>query len=456
MHDITLVNATIHPPPPDGPTVPLGILYLTANLEKNGYNVGVQDYQLKDLNDALNINNFISLLRNSSNIIGISCMSSQLPLVLLAMEKVKSEKPEKIVILGGPGPTGVSEEIMRYFPSIDIIVKGEGEVTIVELLKRMEHEKKLDEVNGICFRDNKNIKTTPPRKRINDLDSNPFPSYNKINIREYDYIPIITARGCPYNCTFCDVGPLWQHKTYMRSISNVIEEIQLLYDDYKIKSIRFADDTFVLNKKRVIQLCDKIATEKLAVKWSCLGRINLMDEELMKKMSNNGCMRIFYGIESGSDNILRRVLKKFTVEYAKKVIEKSINYFDTVHCSFIWGFPFETMDEFHSTLDFINYVWKLGCSSDAYQFSPVPLSMIYAQYKDSLKFSSEMCPSVASNGLKNQMNGRYEVNKTMANLIRRHPTVFPIFYHIPLNNLQEKKSRMNQFRKELLKLYGIR
>lgn len=420
--------------------VPLGPLYLISSLEENGYSVDFRDYQLNNFKDPLNPENILTFLEPSSEIIAISCIFNMLPGVLIASEELKKMHPDKKIILGGPGPSGVAEQILRHFLSIDVVVRGEGEKTIVELLNSFG--KSLENVRGICYREGNRVRVNPPQERIKDLDALSYPAYHRIKLEDYDNVGIITSRGCPYKCSFCEVSPLWGHTNYQHSIRRVVEEIALLYYDYGVKRIRFSDDTFVLSKKRVLELCSELRRERIDISWACLGRINLMDEELMEKMRDAGCKGIQYGVESGSDNILKKINKGFNTENAMDVIRRSKEYFEHVISTFIWGFPFESMDDFYKTIFFMSSLAEAGSEIKFFMLSPSPLSQIYMDYKKDLKFSESLCSELVWKGY-----GNFIDNERILNLIKAYPEIFPDFYYIDSENIHEKY--------QLLKTFGL-
>ena len=416
--------------------VPLGTLYLTSVLEKNGYTVDFRDYQLNKFENPYSIDSFLSFLKGSAKVIGIGCMFNLMPLVLLSLEKLKKDSPEKVVILGGPGPSGVPERILENFPSVNIIVRGEGEKTIVELMDSLDGE--LSNVRGICYRKEDRVIINAPQKRIENLDEVPFPAYHRIDFQDYTRVGIMTSRGCPYHCTFCEVAPLWGNLNYKRSVQNVLDELKVLRYKYKIKRICMNDDLFVLSKKRTLQFCRELREEDIDLHWDCLGRIDLMDEEIMDALSRSGCDGIQYGIESGNDAILKKINKGFTMAEAERVINKSTKYFDHVVCTFIWGFPFETMEDFYHTLFFISKIGQKGARSKLMLLSPAPLSQIYREYGYLIRFSNELISDLVWKGYENWEK------KKIVKMIKAYPEIFPDFYYYHSANLNEKRALLKK------------
>jgi radical SAM superfamily enzyme YgiQ (UPF0313 family) len=429
-HDVTIANTCFGAGDPGGKVgyIPLGPLYITAALEKEGYEVDFRDYLVGSgaYSEPMAPDSLVSFLEKPCDIIGVGCTGGTLPAVISALSILEQQHPGKTVILGGIGPTGAAEEIVKHFPFIDIVVKGEGEATIVEVVNALARGKGLEKVRGIVYRENGVFRVNPPRPWIKDPDTIPFPAYHKIDPADYSITGIASTRGCPFDCTFCDTAPFWGRRYRARSVANVIEEIRFLDGEYGLRHFEFVDDTFVLKKERVYEFCRRIQKETPGIRWTCCGRINLVDEEMMKIMADSGCTMVFYGMESGSDKILARIKKEFTRERAKEVIARTAEYFD-VYVSFIWGFPFETMEDFHETIDCTAFVSQLGGIPWLFSLAPLPLSSLYREYRDTLVFSEEWCANMAGSAGEKQLE-----------LLKKFPRIFCGFYRYDTENFREK------------------
>jgi anaerobic magnesium-protoporphyrin IX monomethyl ester cyclase len=453
--DITLVNvSTAVSSREDGGRevyIPLGCLYLTSALERAGFSVDFRDYQLfaADSSYPLDTDLFQSFLAGSASTVGISCMVSMLPFVILGTKRFKQLNPKHRVILGGPGPSGAAREIVTAFPWIDAVCTGEGEITIVEALAAYKNAGDLASVPGLAFRDKSGIHHNKPRARIKEPDTIPPPAYDKVDHSAYTSVSIITGRGCPYRCMFCDVGPLWGNRTTYRSIENVIEELSLLKDRYGHGMVNLADDTFDLRKDRAEALCGEIS--KLHMTWTCLARIDLLDERLIETMAHSGCKSIFLGIESGSDSVLQKIGKKFTIKEATIKTELCTRYMDKVVTSYIWGFPFETLDDFKQTILSVVSMWELGAMAGLKLLSPMPLSPLGIQYRDRLEFSDDFCSVFASLGnvVPGEMSKRAGLPDELKKIIKNHPEIFSGFYYIKSDSIHEKAAFLEKFSKKM-------
>jgi anaerobic magnesium-protoporphyrin IX monomethyl ester cyclase len=257
---------------------------------------------------------------------------------------IKKWNPEVKIVVGGAHATLAPEDTIRT-DNIDFVVRGEGERTILELVEGNP----IPEIEGLSWKTaNGGIVHNPPRKMIENLDELPFPDYElelvQIDPKE-DYVTIACSRGCSHNCAYCSSPKIWGRHVRFRSVENVIEEIKHRYYKYGVRRLHFADDTFNSNKRYVTDLCSKIVRNHLAISWSCDARINLLDEDLLKMMKSAGCKRLKLGLESGSDRVLKMIMKGTTVNQIREKIKivKKVGIRFTAYI--MLGFPTETREE---------------------------------------------------------------------------------------------------------------
>jgi len=262
---------------------PLGLLYVGAALEKEGYHVKVFDTQIQDwdIKEAGN-----------SDIAGIYCNTSNYHKAIELAKEIKANFHIPIVF-GGPHVTTRPLEVLEN-GSVDYVVVGEGEISAVELLRSIDNP---ETVKGIGFKKNGKAIINPGRELIKNLDSLPLPARHLIPIGQYKPSPnqykrlpmttMMVSRGCPFNCTFCDVETLWTRLYRSRSVNNVISEIKRLIKDYGIKEINFWDDVWGINKAWIDDFCSQILNEKIDITWSCECRVDTVDGELLKKMKKS-------------------------------------------------------------------------------------------------------------------------------------------------------------------------
>ena len=339
-----------------------GLCWLAAVTREAGYKTEIIDAAAVGINNT-KLADIIT--RKKPKYIGFSSMTPVIMQTMDSVKKIKALNPDITVIFGGPHITAVPEETMEKFPEIDIGVIGEGETTIVDLLNTLEKKDKkpLSEVNGIIYRDNKELKRTKPREFIKDLDSLPLPAWDLLpNLKKYYFPPawslhqktsalIITSRGCPSQCTFCD-RKVFGNVFRFQSAEYVMRMIRRLYYKYGIKHFRINEDNFVLFKKRLDEICNSIIKEKLKISWSCFARVDSINPEMLKLMKKAGCYQISYGIESGSQKILDVEKKNVTLEKIERAVKLTRKAkIKTIGFNMI-GHPLETVETMQATIDF--------------------------------------------------------------------------------------------------------
>lgn len=433
--DISLIHLGLPLPRVDENIInkppPLGVLYVAAALEKEGYSVDVNDYQLTRNKELWSINEFVNeYLKDSADVVGFSCMAGMLPFLLTLIQSARPLYPDKIFVLGGPGVTNVADSILKAFPSVDIIVRGEGENTIVEIMKNPARKNWVN-IRGISYRSNDGVHTNRDRERICDLNGLAFPSYHLLPMERYYYCNVVTARGCAFNCAFCEAPSLWLNKIRFRNIENVLDEIELLHYKYGKRIINICDDTFLTMPERVYHFCGGLRERNITIQWDCFARLDQLDDNIMQEMSINGCRAVFIGVETGSDKIARQINKKIDIKQASSVVSKALNYFPRVIVSLIWGFPFESLDDFQKTVSYCQELSKLGAQVQRPLLSLRPGTPLYDTYKDQLKYDED-APIHLSEIPINKMPHEHR------RIVQNNKDIFSGFYAVEHNGLSDK------------------
>jgi len=399
--------------------LPIEALGICGVLEAVGYEVDFRDYQQEcgKYEDPLNPDNADLFFQDTAQIIICTFTNEAAPLAIMLLEKAKKCFPEKKIILGGHGANGAAEDILQQFDFIELVVKGDDEAAFIGAIKYIKNGRK--EVPGLVYRYEDAIRTIDPLNEVIELDRRPFPAYHKVNLDDYGEVMIRSSRGCPFQCSFCQR----RGKLSERSIDHVIQEIIILRNTYNQKKFFFYDQTFIINKDRVLSFCQKLREEGLQdIEWSCTGRINLADEKLMEEMARSGCTMMYFGVESGSDHVLKRIKKSITTQQVKNVNEMAKKYF-FINNFIIWGFPFETMEDFNKTVELIKNIKQQGIYPIIYMCSPFPATPLYLEYKDKISFSRKCWDGNWPKGFPNHAS-----REKIADFIEQYPTVFSGFY----------------------------
>lgn len=399
---------------------PIGIAYLKAFLEQNGFNAKCFDFNIELFNHFKtdkwwNLNKpdaFMSekqfnreikpvlqpmvkkwaeqIVSQNPKFIGLSLYMSTVNASIMLAKEIKSRQPDILIIAGGPEVSRISDRL-RSEGLFDFLVDGEGELAILKILqeKRSKH--------SICH-----------EEFIHDLDTLPFPDYSDFNLQIYKrfyQLPLLTSRGCIGNCTFCADKPLW--KTYrFRHAESVYNEIAYMGDKYSIKNFELIDSTLNGNLTELSKFCDILIEKKADIKWS--GKAILRKEmtpQLLQKMKNAGCMSLAYGLESGSQKVLDNMRKNLKVEDAKRIIRDTYNAGIDICCFIIYGYPTETDKDFEQTLRFIRQNYKFikefgqitGCHIEYNSYLGKNLEKHGIEFKDDGWHSRYSTPEIRDN-----------------------------------------------------------
>lgn len=334
---------------------PLGILYIAGYLEKHTiFNVEVLDTQAEEIGyDRLK-----DLIRTKSpDVVGITAMTFTLIDVIKVVHIVKSIHPNIKVVLGGPHVHIYPDESINL-PGVDFLVLGEGEVTFKELVENIHDATRLRNISGLVFKEEGKIINTGVRSLHDDLDSLPFPARHMTPIQKYSSLmarrsPIttmFTSRGCPYRCTFCDRPHLGKNFR-ARSALNVVDEMEECVK-LGIREFLVYDDTFTIDRQRVVEVCDEIVRRKLNIGWDIRARVNTIDKDLLRKLKKANCERIHYGVESGNPEILKILNKGITVDGVRTTFQQTKEAGISVLAYFMIGCPKETRKEIMETISF--------------------------------------------------------------------------------------------------------
>ncbi|MFZ0441078.1 MAG: radical SAM protein [Methanobacterium sp.] len=331
---------------------PLGIAYIAAMLERNGVEVKILDSPALEYgHEAVKK----EIQAYSPDIVAITSVTPTIGSALKTAQISKEACPNAITVLGGYHPTFTYQEVLKN-DFVDIVVCGEGEQTMVELVDAVENGKNLRDVNGLAT---ENFKT-PSRGIIEDLDSIPFPARHLLPMDEYKILnmklttgTIVSGRGCPYKCSFCASSAMHGQKLRLRSAENVVDEMEHLVNDHNIEMVAFMDDTFTLNKKRVYEICEAIKDRGLDNYWGCTARVDTISEELLKTMKDAGCITMFLGVESADQQFLNEVNKMININRIKKTFELTKKYNMRTIASVVLGMPGDTKRSILSTIKFV-------------------------------------------------------------------------------------------------------
>ncbi len=345
-----------------GATLPhLGLLMLGAVLRKAGHQVRIVDASAQ----GLGYEQALEKARNfQPDIVLLTAVTPSIARTEKLALMTKEVYPTIPIVIGGPHFTAVPKQTMLDYPVFDYGVMGEGERTVVEMVEALSANASPAHVPGVVFRENGEITSATLRKPIKDLDTLPFPAWDVLDgfpkqyhpaIFKYRKLPathIISARGCPEKCIFCDTSVFSRQIRYY-SPEYILEMIEYLVRYFGIKEIIFEDDQFLINKDRVINICEGLLRATWRISWCCSGRVNsINDLEVLKLMKQSGCWQINYGIESGNQYILDFAKKRISIDQIEKAVQLTHAAGILSKGYFIFGLPFETEETMEATIQF--------------------------------------------------------------------------------------------------------
>ena len=329
---------------------PLGLGYIAACLREHDVSVQLVDCTFLDEATALQ-----KIRLSRPDIVGIQVMFSIKEKALRMAHALR--KDVKLLVAGGPLP---SSDPLDFLDLFDVVVVGEGEQTMLDLVRAVQEGIRLESVSGIAFKQKGQVRLTPARGFIEDLDEIPFPAremfdneaYKKYYSKSFGYstTSVMTSRGCPFQCDFCS-RPVFGNRFRSRSAANVADEVEEV-KKLGYERVWFADDCFTLNRKRLLDICQELTNRHVDVGWECLSRVDTVDSEVAKNMKRAGCVRVFFGIESGNDSILKLMKKEATTKQAKEAVSIFKKVGVQTGAFFILGYPGENDRTILDTVDF--------------------------------------------------------------------------------------------------------
>jgi radical SAM superfamily enzyme YgiQ (UPF0313 family) len=385
---------------------PLALAYLASSLREAGVQTAIVDavgeaprryFKVRDrrfLGLGLTADEIADRISPDTTVIGVTCMFSESwPLTREVTRTLRERLPNRPIVIGGEHATALPELTLRSGVA-DVVALGEGEETIVDLVRALHAGTPLDDVRGIAFLRKGELVRTPARARIRAIDAIPRPAWDLVPLRAYfDHglaygigrmrsMPILATRGCPYQCTFCSSPAMWTTKWVAREPDDVLDEMEHAIDAHGAENFDFYDLTAILKKEWLIEFCTKMQERRIRVTWQIPSgtRSEALDEDVLPLLAKTGVRHIVYAPESGSPAVLKRVKKRVKLERMMESMATATRAGITVKCNIIVGFPDETFDEALETVRFCRALASIGVTDvNIGPFCPYPGSELYAQ-----------------------------------------------------------------------------
>lgn len=358
---------------------PISLTQTAAILRQHGHDVRVNDCSV----EGIGLPKLERILKeHPPRLLVMNTSTPTLNFDMTLPPLIKKILPGTTIAAFGIHAGSLPDETLRMADELDFIVRGEPELTIAELADTLERKADFSNVSGLSFRRNGALVHVPDRAFIKDLNEMPYPAWDLVNLDNYKlpfsgrrFLMVTTARGCPYDCIYCVAQSYYGRKIRMRKPERIVDELEILRDQYGINDFFFWSESFTIVKAAIKELCREIMRRGLNVRWVCNSRVDNVDLELLELMKEAGCWMISYGIESGEQAILDTIKKDITVEQVQNAIRMTRQVGFQIAGHFVLGLPGETRVTMRKTYDF-------ACSLDLdyaqfYCASPWPGSEFY-------------------------------------------------------------------------------
>ncbi len=300
----------------------LGLAYIASVLIESGIDVDILDMDAEDLT----LKDFSSRFDKNYSLIGISFLTPQFNIVRELVRLIRRKQKNTLIVIGGPHASAMPEQSIDEL-KVDFVALGEGENTVMKLIKNLNDEKYLETIHGLVYRNGSGNIINQGKGETSDINSLPFPAWHLFPLESRRYnvslpgvnnkemvFPLLTSRACPYDCIFCDSHTVFGRGFHARTPENIVEEMKYLNKRFKARQFDIVDDTFTVDVKRVHEICALILKKDLKIKWICNARVNLVDLELLKAMKKSGCTAVNFGVESGDPVVIQNISKKIKIE----------------------------------------------------------------------------------------------------------------------------------------------
>ncbi|MBU0516302.1 MAG: B12-binding domain-containing radical SAM protein [Proteobacteria bacterium] len=332
------------------------LLYVASVLESLGVEIAYYDMVGMELSEADVLR---GLKKFDPDFIGLSVYTSHFHNAKSYAAYFKSHLPRTAVMLGGVHAQIFPVETLLHNPDVDYACIGEAEMVLPEFVRRWRSGEGFDDLPGLVWRDGEDIRFAGPAEPCQGLDAVPFPARHLVPNHKYfnfistrrNYTVFNTSRGCPFRCIFCEAaGSKWR----ARSAQSVVAEFEECYEDHGVREVDIFDSSFTVSKRRVLEICRRLVSSGLNRKmiWDVRSRVDTIDEEMLEALKEAGCYRIFYGIESGSPQVLKKLRKEISIDRIRKIIRKTDRLGISPFGYFLVGSPGDTRETIQETIDF--------------------------------------------------------------------------------------------------------
>jgi len=428
-----------------GSIPPIALLSLTASLGRDGISCCLTDAQFNPRINPFSVDAVVSWIRRSdAPVIAFSVFNDAIPLLIASLDVVKDELQGRRVFVGGPGVVGVARPLLERAPAIEMVIVGEGETALSIAIKEPHRAKSLAGVYARSADGNVSGAGMTLRENLNALAQ---PSWNWAAGKGYSAVPWSTMRGCPFDCQFCEIKTFMGRRVTMRSISEALEDLECAIAAMGTRTVWVLDDTFTVNKHRVITLCRELYRRKLGISFEIFSRADTIDIEMMESLAEVGCAHVFFGLDGGDDEVLNRIAKGLKLDAAEQTVRHAARYF-RVTASFVWGYPFESLDAFRRMLllgeRFCGLGERFPVRPQFHMLSPSAGTPLFEQFKSTLTL--DLGETLFRNRGSIRPPGNYSA---VLEVIAADPVLAAPFYRYQTPEIEMKRLEIESFNAEL-------
>ena len=343
---------------------PSGLHSIAANLEAHGHDVAVVDLEIED-------RQLPAILAGARpDVVGITAATANRFQAIAVAREVRAAVPDTVIVAGGPHFTFTAEDTLTHVPAIDVVARGEGEVTMLELLQSLAAGSPRADVAGISYVSGGTVVHNADRTPIQDLDQLPPLNWERIPWARYDYrfmnmpcVSLQTGRGCPINCSFCSTTRMWGKHLRWRDPVRVVDDIAHLLERYPFEAVFFDDDTFTLNRRHLLGICAEIERRGLKFNWICQSRVDTVNRDILATMKRAGCCYVYFGVETGSEKMLASIHKRITGAQVLETVRDCRAVGLLSHALCMYSLPDETDEDRRQTFAFMEELIAAGLDS---------------------------------------------------------------------------------------------
>jgi radical SAM superfamily enzyme YgiQ (UPF0313 family) len=403
----------------------LGLLSLAAVAERDGHVVQIYDPKRLIRSRALSYDATVydhaaqSLLSQRPDAVGFTSLGCSFLFALNVAGRLKHEEPELPILLGGPHATMLHREILERFTQFDVVVRYEADEIFPAVIANLE-TRDFAGIPGLSWRDKNGLKLNQGAPKVENLDTLPLLNYDHYPVTELelDLLRVEAGRGCPFMCTFCSTASFFQRSFRLKSAARLVQELDILHDKYGFVDFKLDHDLFTVNKRKILEFCEAVKDRNY--RWRVSARVDCVDNELLHKMAEAGCVGMYFGIETGSRRMQEIARKRLDVDLVEPTLAVTEQLGIQSTASFITGYHEELETDLADTLDLLGRCVGPNCITQLHMLAPEPGTPMFAEHREQMEYDGYAGPYNA-----------FRVAPEDTQLVLDHKDIFSTYYYYP-------------------------